>query len=155
MENPDRLALFLVSTADERVAEALERVLRRLGFDVRRTGRTSPALVHRGKETQRTIRFDSEGDAPEEAGPVVELDYENATFAIFNIVGEASPQIEWPAPPDDGRRLPPPGAYAVIMAGVGERDSPEGVGSIELDNEGEWLPTVVRWLSEMGWTASL
>ena len=121
---PDRLALFLIASAEAGARAALERVLRRAGFVV-------------------------QGGAGE---PSLELDYQAATFAIFNIVGDAAVAEDIQMPPDDGHRIPPPGAYAVIMAGVGERDSPDGVGTIRLDSDGQWLATVTSWLSEMGWT---
>ena len=133
MANPDRLALFLVATPDEAVGAALEDALRRLGFDVRRSA--------------------GDDSVASPGAPSVELDYENATFAIFNLVGEPPAGAKAPPAEDDGHRVPPPGAYAVIMTGVGERESPEGVGTIEIDARGGWLPTVVRWLFEMGWTA--
>jgi hypothetical protein len=135
MTNPDRLALFLVGTGDEGVATTLASLLRRHGFDVRPASRSG-----------------GEGDDPSGDAPGIELDYLDATFSIFNIVGDAPAGIEVPLPEDDGHRVPAPGAYAVIMAGVGDRESPEGVGSIQLDERGEWLRTVVRWLFEMGWT---
>ena len=124
---PDRLALFLLASSDEGVASALTDTLRRLGFEVR-------------------------GEAAESDTSVV-LDYLSATYSIFMITGETGAgETPPPQPSDDGRRVPSPGAYAVVLAGVGKLEAPEGVGSLELDSAGKWLATIVRWLAELGWT---
>ncbi|HUQ44065.1 MAG TPA: hypothetical protein VM451_06585, partial [Candidatus Limnocylindria bacterium] len=77
------------------------------------------------------------------------LDTEHATYAIFSLTGSAG-RGAIAQPPDDGSRLPAPGAYAVLMPGVGALDAPDGVGTIQLDGDGRWLDTIVGWLLEMG-----
>jgi hypothetical protein len=120
------LAMFLVETADAGVVAALEAVLRSLGFDVRIAGEEQPSI---------------------------ELNYQAATFAVFAILGGAT-RPAWPPAPGDGRRVRPPGAYAVIMSGVpSARGAPDAVGSIEIDARGDWLARVVACLAAMGWTA--